>query len=279
NRRAFLYARRLPSNVPNSCPGAGPEFVECSPTFISRRYRDSTDEFVTRTVYGEDEARFGRPGLDLLPQADNVCIHGARGREAPVAPDFLEQAITAQGLPRMTEEVLQQLELLRGEIHRLPLTRHLATAQIYLDITKRVAVLLFGNGMRTAEDGLYAGQQLTNGERLGDVIIRSQLEPDDFVHFLAPGGKHDDRDGRPLGLELFANVQPAHARHHDIEDHEVGRFVERAFQSSNAVRGANHLISFVLEVVAQTGNHVGFVFDNQDLGHLMISTASFRFGL
>src|SRR5207245_9576225 len=96
---------------------------------------------------------FLRLGLYLLPQADNLRIHGARSQKAIVAPDFLEQTIAAEGLPRMAEEVLQQFELLGGEIHRLALARHLATAQIYLDITKRVSVLFFGNGMRTAEDG------------------------------------------------------------------------------------------------------------------------------
>src|SRR3989442_4955945 len=143
----------------------------------------------------------------------------------------------------MAEEVLQQFELLRGEIHRLALARHLATAQIYLDITKRVAVLLFGNGSRTAEDGLYASQQLTNGERLGDIIIRTQLEPDDFVHFLATRGQHDDRNERRLDLSLLQKFRPPMPGHHDMKITKYGDSFDGRFQASKDARAVNDIQS------------------------------------
>jgi hypothetical protein len=58
-------------------------------------------------VHRENEARLFWLGLDLLPQVDDVRINRARGGKTVIAPDFLKQAISAQGFPLVAKEVLQ----------------------------------------------------------------------------------------------------------------------------------------------------------------------------
>src|SRR5204863_1312201 len=128
----------------------------------------------------------------------------------------------------MAEEILQQVKLLGGKVEGFAAARYLATAQIDLDIAKGVAILLFGDGVGAAKYGLYPGQQFTNRKRLGDVVVRSQFEADYLVYLLSARGQHDDGNGSPLGLELLADIQAAHARHHDVEYDQVRFLFQRA---------------------------------------------------
>src|SRR4029453_12353370 len=50
-------------------------------------------------------------------------------------------------------------------------------------------------------------------------------------------------------------------------------FLQRALQAGNAIRGSDHLVSVVFKIVAQARHHVGLVFQNQNLGHMLPSTA------
>src|SRR6185503_534042 len=116
------------------------------------------NELVTRAVHGEDEARLVRLGLNLLPQAHNVRVHGAGRGKAVVAPHILEQAIAAQGLARMAQKIFQQLEFLGGKIHGLAAARNLATLHIHFDFAKGITLLVFGNNLGAAEHGFHPGQ-------------------------------------------------------------------------------------------------------------------------
>ncbi len=72
-----------------------------------------------------------------------------------------------------------------------------------------------------------------------------------------------------LGLELLADVQAAHARHHDVQNHDVRRLAQSPLQARYSIGRGQHLVSLEFEVVPQPRHHVGFVFDNQDLGHAL----------
>ena len=134
------------------------------------------------------------------------------------------------------------------------------------------------NCPRAAQYGVDASKQFANRKRLSDVIVGAQFQSHDLVYFLSSRGQHDDRDRRPLALELFANIQPAHAGHHHVENDQVRRLAECALQACNAIRGRNDLVALELEVVAQPRHHIRFVFDNQDSRHIRFSNPA-RSGL
>jgi hypothetical protein len=71
------------------------------------------------------------------------------------------------------------------------------------------------------QDGSDARCHLARAEGLDDVVVGAELEPDDLVGLLAPGGEHDDRDAR-LPPELAAHVVARTVREHHVEEDEVG---------------------------------------------------------
>ena len=56
--------------------------------------------------------------------------------------------------------------------------------------------------MRTAQQRAHSGDHFVRAERLGDVVVGAELEPDDAVGFLGAGGEHDD--GKRRGERVAA---------------------------------------------------------------------------
>src|SRR3989304_1491719 len=65
-------------------------------------------------------------------------------------------------------------------------------------------------GWRAAEHGAHPGAQLARAERLGHVIIRAELEPDQLVRLVRARGEHHDRPAR-LAPQVARHVQPVAA--------------------------------------------------------------------
>src|SRR5712671_5797251 len=123
----------------------------------------------------------------------------------------------------MTEKMLEKLKFFSGQVHGIAAAKNLIAPEVDLDVAEGIAVQLLGQSLRAAQYGLDASEQFADGERLGDVVVGAKLEADDLIHFLTARGEHNDRNGRPFGLELLAHIESAHARHHDVENDQVRR--------------------------------------------------------
>lgn len=70
----------------------------------------------------------------------------------------------------------------------------------------------FGGHRRVAppQHRAHPEHQLPGRERLGDVVVRSELEPDQPVGLVAQSGEHDHRDrgDRPQSPEHLEAVNP-----------------------------------------------------------------------
>src|ERR1019366_5844705 len=80
---------------------------------------------------------------------------------------------------------------------------------------------VLGEGRGTAEGGADAGQQLTNGEGLGDVIVGAQIECGDFVFLLAAGREHYDRRLAPRA-DFADDVKAIAVGESEVEQHQFG---------------------------------------------------------
>ena len=69
-------------------------------------------------------------------------------------------------------------------------------------------------------DGPDARQELTEAEGLHDVVVGTELEPDDAVDLLGTRGDHDDRD---VGTcpQLAAHVEAVAVGETEVEQHDV----------------------------------------------------------
>src|SRR5581483_4940437 len=104
--------------------------------------------------------------LDGLPQLDDVVVDRARRREDVVAPDLVEELVPRDDLARVLDEVLQDLELARGEVELDALAGRLEGLEVDVDVAP--ARLLPGaRRLGAAEDGLDARHELDDGEGLG----------------------------------------------------------------------------------------------------------------
>src|SRR5262249_1102715 len=180
-----------------------------------------------------------------------------------IAPPFVEQAIAAERLPGMAQKILQEIELFSGELDGFAAAAHLVSAQVDFDIPESVAILLLREGFGPPQNGSHPGQQFSNREWLGDEVIASQSKPNDFVTFLFASTTADAGNRRTRCLELPADGKPAHPQHHHVQDDQVGRNLERLFQPLEAVERGSDLEALELEIVAQAGDHVRFVLDDQ----------------
>src|SRR5258706_13802406 len=194
---------------------------------------------------------------------DDVCVHCPRVRIILITPHRVQQTIATERFHRMSDEVGEQGELLRRQLDRLPGAQHFVATHVYFDIAESINLRCRGVRRSSSEHSLNAGHQFGNGEWVGDVIIRGELQAHHFVDLLAARGEHDNGQRGFPGLQLFTNVETAQTRHHYVKDYEIRIISEGAVEAFDSVGGADHVVAFVFEVVAQAGDHGRFVLDDQ----------------
>ena len=83
--------------------------------------------------------------------------------------------------------------------------------------------------------GADARDQLAEGERLAEVVIRAQLQPVDPVLDVRGRGQHQDAAGRAVADQRAADAVAVHGRQVAIEDDHVVVGTGRALQGRRAV--------------------------------------------
>src|SRR3990172_7799561 len=210
--------------------------------------------------------RHDRGGVaELAPELTDVDVHGPRVAGERVAPHALEQLVTGQHEPLVVEELPEEVELLRGELHLHPVDRDLAAAGVDAEqaVLDHLALELAPLWRRAAQDRLDAGDELARVERLGQVVVCPDLEPDDLVDVLVAGGKHEDGDVRPLA-DAPADVDPVQVGEHEVEDDQRRRVRRGAGERVRAGGGDAHDVARVLQVHSHEGRDALLVLDEKD---------------
>ena len=89
----------------------------------------------------------------------------------------------------------------------------------------------------------YAREQRRVVDRLGEKIIGAGIEPGQPVGRLIERRHHDDGDvrGFGIGFDAAADFETVHARHHHVEQHDVGRLGGDALERFLAVMRGDDL--------------------------------------
>ena len=120
--------------------------------------------------------------------------------------------------------------------------------------------------VRAAQERLDPAHQLAQAERLGQVVVRPELQPDDLVDLVVAGGQDEDGHlgaGRPEAPEDLEAVHPGQA---DVEDDEVGRLARRDLEAFLAGARDGDLVALLLEGVLDPASDGVLVFDDEDGG-------------
>src|SRR5262245_21422420 len=151
----------------------------------------ATDEPVADAPHGLDEGGMAGIVAELLAEPGDEHVDRAVVGLPVEAARGLQDAVAGEDAPAVPHEEREQLELGGGELEGAALEPR--RARVPLDLERphlhRLARLRAGPA---AQNRLEACHQLARFERLGQVVVGPQLEPDDAVHDAAAGGEHDD---------------------------------------------------------------------------------------
>src|SRR5918993_5937713 len=139
-------------------------------------------ENISDTPRGVDE--FGVPGvaLYLLAEVADVDVHRALVTEL-VAPHPAQKRAAREYPAGAGGQGHQELELGVCEVHLFTVGRHPAAWQVDPEpVVGQVVGTLARQHRGPAHDRPDARHQLPDGERLGDVVVRPELEPHDPVY-------------------------------------------------------------------------------------------------
>ena len=114
------------------------------------------------------------------------------------------------------------------------------------------------------QERLDAAHQLAQAERLGQVVVRAQLEADDLVHLLVARRQEQHRRLVARAAQPAQHLEAVHARQAHVEDHEIGRAVRRDLEAFLAVARDGHLVALLLERVLDAPRDGVFVLDDQN---------------
>lgn len=115
------------------------------------------------------------------------------------------------------------------------------------------------------QQGPDAGHQLTGAVRLGHVVVRAEIEPQQQIVLGAAGRQHQHRHFPVLGTEHPHHVQAVRARHHHIEHQEIGLPVPDLGESREAVADDRDRMALVFEVAAYEFGLFLVVFGDYDV--------------
>ncbi len=117
--------------------------------------------------------------------------------------------------------------------------------------------------VRAPEERADPGGQLAQAERLGDVVVGAELEPDDLVELGILGRQHHDRHAR-LGPDDAADLDPGQLGEHQVEQDEVRALGTELDQRLAAVGGRHDPESVGLERVDERLAQGRLVVDDED---------------
>src|SRR3954447_26001758 len=232
--------------------------------------RSALGEGVADTPHRQDERRGRRVVLDLVAQMAHVHVDRLLVLiERLVVAQELEQLRAGVDATWPRREVPQDLEL-RG-CQADPAVAALDAPPLEVDEQVAVTDDAPADGIRevavgAAQKCLDAAHQLAQAERLRQVVIRAELEPDDLVDLVVTRGQNEDRHLRAGRTEAPQDLEAIHPGQPDVEDHEVGRLARRDLEPLLPGACDRDLVPLLLEGVLDATRDRVFVFDDEDGG-------------
>ena len=229
---------------------------------------------ITDAAYRHEGTIFGIAGDSLLvgfnvpfAQADDLVDLRALGqaREAAQVGEQRDQAHPVRAVPERRALVLRVGDDAVGEPGRDVAGESAAQRLLALHLGGEPPRLELAARRVQPVQRFHARHQLLAVHRLGQEVVGAGA---DAAHpalvILERGDEHDrDHRRRRVGLEPLADLETVGARHHDVEQHQVGRRRQHIdHRRVAAVHGlGGH--SLALEQAGEVRRHVGIVVDDQ----------------
>ena len=119
-------------------------------------------------------------------------------------------------------------------------------------------------GLGAPQHRAQPGQQLARRERLGDVVVGAELEPDHAIGLVAARGQHDHRDAVAGVAQRAQHREPVEPGHHHVEQDRVEPAAGERGEPGLAAAGVDERHALRLEVVVEQLGEPRVVVDQQD---------------
>jgi hypothetical protein len=164
-----------------------------------------------------DDLRRTRQGADLPPETGDVCVEGVVVDDGSVRPGGLDESFSADGFARRRRQLGEKPEL-GGSQH----DRHVAAGDCVLGRIEDQPTR-FDIAFRPAPpyQRFRPRQQLREGERLGEVVVATDVEPREPVGQRVAGSQEKYGSGyspRTKGLAHVASVGIGQA---DVDQEQI----------------------------------------------------------
>ena len=104
-------------------------------------------------------------------------------------------------------------------------------------------------------------------ERLGDVIVRPDLQTDHHVDHVGPAGEHDDAHTGAIRLrpDLAGQLKPVLAGQNEVQEHQIDLHARQALPHGRAIGGSADLKALTSQIAGEHLTNFGIVVDDQDV--------------
>src|SRR4051812_19153507 len=145
----------------------------------------------------------------------------------------------------------------------------------HFDMAIFCALVRHAQPFATPQQSMHAGEKDLQLERLGQIIVSSDIEPLQNVFRAAARGQHQDGDELPPLTQFLRYSKTVNPRKHDIKHDSVIGLLAEHLQRAFAITGDGDLVAFGFKVEAQAIGQVLFIFDNKDVAHALLPDSAF----
>jgi hypothetical protein len=114
--------------------------------------------------------------------------------------------------------------------------------------------------------GFDPGSQFGQTEGLGQIIVRAQAQPPDFINIFTPCRYDDQRYFLPGSYALY-NSKAVYSREHQIDDHQVITAGQGFLQALFSILNQLHPIAAHLQIIPLQFGNIHIIFYHQDFFH------------
>src|SRR5579884_812114 len=222
---------------------------------------------VADAAHGVDHPRQAG-GVYLVAQVVDIGVEDVAAGLRAFGPDAIGELGAREDAVGVAGEVFEQGEFTGGKRDASPGARDFVAGYVHDEVA---GADLAGLGARlelpaAADEGAQAGEQLLEGERLGEVVVGAGVEAGDLVLGGVERGEQEDGCGDALATQRAADADAVAAREEDVEHDDVEAVVVGPHERVGGVAVAQHLhlVPLVLKVALVAARQARLVFDQED---------------